>query len=65
MAKTVFDVLNDKLTELKRSNEEFLVRGRAKDYADYRESCGVIRGLTAAQIEIQDLAKNYADQDYD
>lgn len=32
MATTVFDVLNDKLTESKRSSEEFLVSGGPKDY---------------------------------
>ena len=30
MAKTVFDVLNDKLTEQKRSSEEFLTSGGPK-----------------------------------
>jgi hypothetical protein len=31
MATTVFDVLNEKLTEHKRSSEEFLVSGGPKD----------------------------------
>jgi hypothetical protein len=37
MAKTVFDVLNEKLTELKASSEDFLKSGGAKDFAEYRE----------------------------
>jgi hypothetical protein len=61
MAKTVFDVLNDKLTEVKTSSEEFLYSGGAKDYAGYKEVCGVIRGLDAALREINDLSRNYTD----
>ena len=62
MAKTVFDVLNDKITELKCSSEEFLYSGAAKDFAGYREVCGVIRGLDAALREINDLSRNYMDE---
>jgi len=65
MAKTVFDVLNDKLQEQVRSCEESLVSGAAKDYAQYREVCGVIRGLTSAIREIEDLSRNYMDDDDD
>ena len=63
MAKTVFDVLNDKLTEQKRSSEEFLNSGGCKDFAEYREVCGVIRGLDHALIEINDLSRNYMEDD--
>tara|TARA_R110000868_G_scaffold27225_3_gene103811 strand:+ start:145 stop:342 length:198 start_codon:yes stop_codon:yes gene_type:complete len=62
MAKTVFDVLNLKITDLKKSSEEFIMNGGAKDFAAYKEVCGVLRGLSAAQREIQDLAKNYEGQ---
>jgi len=34
MAKTVFDVLKEKLTEQKRSSEEFIQSGAAKDFAE-------------------------------
>ena len=61
MAKTVFDVLDDKLAELQQSQEEFLAGGRAKDFSEYKESCGVIRGLAAARREIEDLSRNYTD----
>ena len=59
MAKTVFDVLNLKLTELKGSSEEFLTSGGPKDYAGYKEVCGVIQGLNIALREIGDLSRNY------
>jgi hypothetical protein len=63
MAKTVFDVLNEKIDSLKESNTAALVGGSAKDFAAYREIVGVIRGLTFAQRELQDLAQAYKDDD--
>jgi hypothetical protein len=65
MAKTVFDVLIDRLEERKNSSMQFLVDGAAKDYAAYREACGILRGLSAAQREIEDLSRNYMDEDDD
>ena len=65
MAKTVFDVLNETLTEHKRSSEEFLVSGGPKDYAGYKEVCGVIRGLDAALREINELSRNYMEDEDD
>ena len=65
MATTVFDVLNDKLTEQKRSSEEFLNSGGCKDFAEYREVCGVIRGLDHALREVSDLSRNYMEDDDD
>jgi hypothetical protein len=65
MAKTVFDVLDIKLADLQRSQEEFVTGGGIKDFAGYKEVCGVIRGLAAARRELQDLAKNYRDGDDD
>jgi hypothetical protein len=61
MAPTVFDVLDKKLAELQQSQEEFLAGGGATDFAQYKESCGVIRGLAAARREIEDLSRNYMD----
>ena len=65
MAKTVFDVLNQKLTELKSSSEDFLYSGGAKDFAGYKEVCGVIRGLEAALREVNDLSRNYMEDEND
>lgn len=65
MAKTVFDVLREKLQESIDSCEESLVGGSAKDYAQYREICGVIRGLTTAIRELQDLSRNYMEDEDD
>jgi len=65
MAKTVFDVLDEKLAELQQSQEEFLVEAGANTFAQYRESCGVIRGLAAARREIADLSRNYMEDEDD
>ena len=65
MAKTVFDVLDEKLADAQRNQEEFISSGGAKTFDGYREACGVIRGLAQARRELQDLAKNYRDGDDD
>lgn len=59
MAKTVFDVLNEKLVLAMKDQEVFVTSGGAKTFEAYKEACGVIRGLTRAQQEVQDLAKNF------
>ena len=59
MATTVFDVLNDKLTAHKGASEEFLNSGGAKDFAGYKEVCGVIQGLNIALREVGYLSRTY------
>lgn len=54
---TVVDI---HLAELKKRREELsehLGTGAVKDYAEYRETCGVIRGLTLAESYLTDLLK--------
>jgi hypothetical protein len=65
MAKTVFDVLEEKLAAQQRSFEEHLSTGGAKDFPEYRDSCGVIRGLAIARRELSDLLRVYKDQEDD
>ena len=65
MVQTVFGVLDKKLAEMQKQHEEFLSGGSAQDHAEYKESCGVIRGLAAARREIEDLSRNYMDDDND
>jgi uncharacterized protein (UPF0297 family) len=65
MAKTVFDVLKDRINDDISSAQSFLTAGSPKDYANYREVVGLIRGLEATKSYIEDLAKNYMDDDYD
>ena len=63
MAKTVFDVLDDRIVKAIHDNEDFLTSGGAKTLEGYKEACGVIRGLALARRELQDLAKNYMERD--
>ena len=64
MAKTVFDVLTSKLQDQIDSATDFLRAGGPKDYAQYREAYGLIRGLEAAQQHIKDLAKSHMESEY-
>ena len=48
MAKTVFDVLKEKIEADIVSAQGFLNAGSAKDYANYREIVGLIRGLKSS-----------------
>jgi hypothetical protein len=65
--------MNDQTLELalkKIENEkkliiENLADGVAKDYAEYQNLCGVIRGLLTAQREINDLLRKLKENDDD
>ena len=61
MAKTVFDVLIEKIEAHKNAAMESLVSGGAKDFAEYKAACGIIRGLSLARMEIQDLSRTFMD----
>ena len=65
MAKTVFDVLVNKIDEDISSATQFLSGGSAKDFAGYKEIVGLIRGLEASKQHIEDLSRNYMEQDDD
>ena len=65
MAKTVFDVLKDQIEEQRSSAVEFLSRGSPKDYAEYRELCGVVRGLDATLSYMEDLLRSHMDDNDD
>ena len=65
MAKTVFDVLKDRINDDISSAQSFLAAGSPKEYASYREVVGLIRGLEASKSYMEDLAKNYMDDDDD
>jgi hypothetical protein len=58
-----FDYLSDKLTNEVRVLQENLGTGAAKDYAEYQNMCGVIRGLLTAQREINDLVHRVKEYD--
>jgi hypothetical protein len=43
------------------NRKDFLAHSNAKDYAEYRHVCGIIRGLESAKQHIVDLAKRHED----
>lgn len=63
MSKTVFDVLVEKYEEDVASSADFLVNGGAKDYAEYREVAGRIRGLRLAIQTTKDLSRSQMEDD--
>ena len=65
MDMRIWDLLNKKIEEQVKSHSEALVGGQPKDYAHYRELCGVIRGLQTAQLELGDLVRKLKDNDDD
>lgn len=65
MSNTVMDLLQRKLKEQEDSYSQALVGGTVADYAQYRELCGVIRGLQTAQREIADLVRKLKENDDD
>jgi hypothetical protein len=65
MDNQILELLNRKIEEQVKSHSEALVSGQPKDYAAYRELCGVIRGLQTAQREIGDLVRKLKDDNDD
>lgn len=52
------------IQKLRQDQAVFLNGGGAKDFAEYRHVCGVIRGLTHAETIVRDLAQRmeYSDE---
>ena len=65
MAKTVFDVLTQQIEEQKLSSTQFLISGGPKDFAQYKEVTGLIRGLEVSRQLIEDLSRNQMEEDDD
>lgn len=65
MPKTVFDVLNENIMERIESAKQHLANGNAKDFPEYRELCGLIRGLESAQREVNDLSRHFMEDEDD
>lgn len=63
MATTAFDVVIKELEERRESIASALISGAAKDFADYRDLCGEIRGLSRAHAFIVDLVQKMENND--
>ena len=64
MATTILDVLKKKIEDDKSSALQFLSGGGAKDFAMYKETTGLIRGLEACLGYVEDLSRDmeYGDE---
>ena len=63
MELKIFDILNQKLNERVMDLTRSLSDGVAKDYAEYKGMCGVIKGLRTAQYELNDLLRKIKESD--
>ena len=59
MADTIFQVLKKKFGEDRASAIESIASGAAKDFAQYKETTGYIRGLETCMRTVEDLSRNY------
>ena len=57
MNSQALSYLIKEIDKLREDQAIFLNGGGAKDFAEYRHICGVIRGLTHADQIVKDLAK--------
>jgi hypothetical protein len=57
MATTAFSVVMKEIEEHRESIARALIDGTAKDFSEYRDMCGQIRGLSTAHMFITDLVR--------
>jgi hypothetical protein len=65
MDSQTLELLNRKLEERVVSLVDFMADGGCKSYDHYKELCGHIRGLRAAQSESGDLVRKMKEYDND
>lgn len=65
MDDQLLTLLVSKFEDRKKTLIEFLCDGAAKDYAEYKNLCGEIRGLSVAQEETKDLVRKLKELDND
>ena len=58
MDKNATTYILREIDKLRGDQAVFLNGGGAKDFAEYRHICGVIRGLTHAEQLVKDLVQN-------
>jgi hypothetical protein len=58
-----FDYLSAQLREEMEAIKESLGAGAAKDYAEYQNLCGKLRGLLTAQSKVNDLKERMENSD--
>jgi|TARA_R110000868_G_scaffold1082_2_gene8301 hypothetical protein len=63
MATTAFSVVIKELEERRESIAQALLAGSAKDFAEYKDLCGEIRGLSRAHAFVTDLVRKMENDD--
>jgi hypothetical protein len=63
MELKIFEIVNQRISERVMDLSRALSDGVSKDYADYKEMCGVIKGLQTAQYELNDLLRKIKEDD--
>ena len=63
--RAMLEHLVNKLKEREREVGEAMNEGNCKDFAEYRNLCGVIQGLRRARMEVQDLVQRYEEFEND
>jgi hypothetical protein len=59
----MLEYLIKKLDEEQKHLAEALAMGKAKDFAEYKELCGVIRGVLIARILVANTAERLESSD--
>lgn len=64
MSLQTLQYLAKEIDKLRSDQVSFLAGGGAKDFAEYRHVCGVVRGLTHAEQLVKDLVQKmeYSDE---
>ena len=65
MATHLHEVVAQQIAEEIEKMTLDVIMGKAKDYADYKYYCGIIRGLTKANSLTQELAQQMRQDDDD
>ena len=60
---TAFNVVIKELEERRETIAQALLSGAAKDFAEYRDLCGEIRGLSRAHAFVTDLVRKMENDD--
>jgi len=63
--RAMLDHLFNKLRDREREVSDAIAEGNCKDFAEYRNLCGVIQGLRLAKMEVQDLVQRYEEFEND
>lgn len=63
--RQMLDHLFNKLKDREREVSDSMIDGSCKDFAEYKNLCGVIQGLRRAKLEVQDLVQRYEEFEND